>query len=343
MNNNKPIFVNKQNINLLWDVLLDELHIDNNNKQLITNIRTVFESNISPFTAKAVQTSTLVDLNKHFLSQVVIAVYRLFPHLKQEQELKRINISSEEIQEPYKVEDIHSTRQNNFEKQVNQKRLEFEKSISLNKPKELDFTEKVDDGKIKEMDALIAETIARRNFDIEQYKPNLSNNTVSDQDPDQWLRPQETSVNQPNKELNNVPNRNQRNNFEDKLKYVSVDGTNNTNNTQNKKKVSWDETKLTNIDPDEKENVSLIIEEKPNTNFDINTDIFNKFKKVKTETPLNNTNELTNHINNISVPDVSYNEVTKQITELNQRYDFLNTKMDTLIDLVTKLTNHFTV
>jgi hypothetical protein len=51
---------------------------------------------------------------------------------------------------------------------VQQKRQDFENSINLHKPKEMDFTEKVDDGKIKEMDALIAETVARRKFDIEQ-------------------------------------------------------------------------------------------------------------------------------------------------------------------------------
>ena len=101
--------------------MLDELRLDTNNKQLVSNIRTVFESNINPFISKASQTALLVDLNKQFLSQVVIAVYRLFPKIKQEQDLKRINISSEELNEPYKVEDIHTARQSSFEKQVKQR------------------------------------------------------------------------------------------------------------------------------------------------------------------------------------------------------------------------------
>ena len=174
-NNGMSKFLNKQNIDLLWDVLLDELRVDRNNKQIFTNIRAVFESNINPFTKNAnANTFPLVNLNKQFLSQVVIAVNRLFPNLKQEQDFKRIQISSEDVFEPYKVEDIHSERQNNFEKQVQQKRSEFEKSINLNKPAELDFTEKIDDGKIKEMDTLIAETMARRKFDIEQIQNNFT-------------------------------------------------------------------------------------------------------------------------------------------------------------------------
>ena len=35
-------FTNKQNMNLLWDVLLDELHINTNNKSVITNVKAVF-------------------------------------------------------------------------------------------------------------------------------------------------------------------------------------------------------------------------------------------------------------------------------------------------------------
>ena len=186
-NPNISKFVNKQNLKLLWDVLLDEFNIDINNKQLVSNIRTVFDSNIQPFTKNTSANSNgnvqLVNLNKQFLSQVVIAVNRLFPNLKQEQEFKRIQISSEEIIEPYKVEDIHSERQNKFEKQVQQKRVEFEKSINLNKPAEVDFSEKIEDDKIKEMDALIAETVARRKFDIEQIQHNLNT-----EDPENWLK-----------------------------------------------------------------------------------------------------------------------------------------------------------
>lgn len=315
---NISIFLNKQNIKLLWDVLLDELRLDTNNKQLVSNIRTVFESNINPFISKASQISLLVDLNKQFLSQVVIAVYRLFPKIKQEQDLKRINISSEELNEPYKVEDIQTARQSNFEKQVNQKRAEFENSISLKKPQELDFTEKVDDDKIKEMDSLIAETMARRNFEVEQYKPNLiSNSEIID--PEKWLRPKETSVNQVNK-----TNYDEKQKYEPKQKYTNNEVINNPQS----KKVSWNESNLTNND--QIYNLSLLIEDKNSTsvNSDIKNNIFNKIKKIKDNSTSNKTDELTIHSN----------DFTQQIIDLNQKYNSLNMKVDILIDLVTKIT-----
>ena len=323
MNSNISKFLNKQNLKLLLDVLLDELRIDTNNKTVVTNIRTVFESNINPFTSNANKTPhlLLVDLNKQFLSQVVIAVNRLFPNLKKEQEFKRINITSEEVLEPYKVEDIHSARQDNFEKQVLRKRLEFEKTINLNKPPELDFSEKMDDGKIKEMDNLIAETIARRKFDIEQIQPK----TTSD-DSENWTQ-------------------------RDPLQQI------NKNNIQ-KKKVSWTENKLTNnmlqeiiIDDNQynQDNISMLVEEQlsPITrlksivkndaisnNFsnslDNSLNIFNKIKKVK------DVNLDTNAIDTNAMNE-------SLVNELNKKYDELNSKVDILIEQMNKLTKHFEI
>lgn len=269
MSTNVSKFINKQNLNLLWDVLLDELRIDPTNKTVLTNIRTVFESNIHPFTKNngVNNNVNLVNLNKQFLSQVVIAVNRLFPNLGREQDFKRIQISNEEVMNPYKIEDIHEARKDDFENQLKIKRSEFENSINLQKPKELDFTEKIDDGKIKEMDALIAETVARRNFDIEQIN-KVTNLNV--EDPENWLNPQKitknTTINtiEKNQDLRGNKDQQSEQNFYSKLKQI------NTNtNTNLKKNVTWDDDNQLN------NNMSLIIKEilQPNdnnTNIDTN-------------------------------------------------------------------------
>lgn len=164
-------FLNNKNVSMLWEVLLDELHINPNSSSVVQNIKTVFDGNISLFTTRANPNAGLMNLNKLFLNQVLIAVNQLFPNLKQEQQMKRINISDEIIGEPYKVEDIHNARQTDFEKQVADKRNEFETSINLKKPQPVDFSDKVEpEMKIMEMEALIAETMAKRKFDIEQIQ-----------------------------------------------------------------------------------------------------------------------------------------------------------------------------
>lgn len=246
-------FLAKQNLNLLWDVLLDELHIEADNKPIITNIRTVFESNIQPFAKNAnanVNVNVnmlLVNLNKQFLSQVLIAVNRLFPNLKQEQEFKRIQISSEEVR-PYKIEDIREVRQDNFEKQVNIKRADFENYINLNKPKELDFSEKIDDGKITEMDTLIAETVARRKFDIEQIQ-----NTVVTEDSENWLQLQKITNTNTNVNVKEVSSSDLGIYRKLKLKQPNENIVMSSSANQ-KKNVTWDD--------ENNFNISLLIEEK---------------------------------------------------------------------------------
>jgi len=57
-------FMSKQNTNLLWDVLLDELHINQTNMSLMSNKRMVFDSNINPFISKINPKANLMQLNK---------------------------------------------------------------------------------------------------------------------------------------------------------------------------------------------------------------------------------------------------------------------------------------
>ena len=179
LSQNLKNFLNNKNVSMLWEVLLDELNINPNSTTVVQNIKTVFDGNISLFTTRANPNAGLMNLNKLFLNQVLIAVNQLFPNLKQEQQLKLINISDEIIGEPYKVEDIHNARQTDFEKQVADKRNEFESSINLKKPQPVDFSDKVEpEMKIMEMEALIAETMAKRKFDIEQIQGISANSNV---------------------------------------------------------------------------------------------------------------------------------------------------------------------
>ena len=208
---------------MLWEVLLDELNVNLDNKVIMTNVKTVFESNINLFISKANPSSGLMNLNKLFLSQIITAVNRLFPNLKQDQDqqqMKLINISDEIMNdEPYKVEDIHSARQTDFEKQVNQRRSDFDNLVNIKKPKELDFSDKTDNSKIMEMEALIAETVAKRKFDIDQIQTNLNTNTYTNtNNSEEWLTSNETSLRSDKQQQNdNSHDLNQR-----KHKYVNI-------------------------------------------------------------------------------------------------------------------------
>ena len=336
-------FMNKQNILLLWDVLLDEINIDTNNTQLITNIKTVFESNIKPFSSSANNKSPIIDLNKQFLSQVVLAVNRLFPQLKN---TTKINISNENIEQPYKIEDIHSARQNNFDKQVEQKRIELENYMTKPKPVSYDFSDKLEnEPKITSMDSLIAIKMSERNLELEQIQTN--NNFSNSNIPESWLNAKKTSVKNDKNMLETNTNTNTNNNH--RLKYIDFTNNNITllNNdvidlNKQVKKVSWSN-----------ENDSLIDENS-------SISILQKFKKTNTEIENNNTLEKKQYIEQksislqqlefkpeiintpINTPIISQNtpiipnhEFIKQLNEINNKIENLNNMVNKLFDVLS--------
>lgn len=302
-------FTNKKNINLLWNVLLDEFKINNSNKKIIDDIKIVFESNIKLFITRINPNLNIMELNKQFLSQVVLAVNKLFPNFKntnysqqrnQEENIKRITIHPDEvdtINEPYKIEDIQASRQSEFDKNVEQKRADMENYMIPRKPKELDFSDKNTDNKITSMDSLIAEKMAQRNLEIEHINFDTSINTEN------WLTPKETSV---KNEKTMFENKNTiKNNENSRLKHISIDSNNNIklsiNETkeliQGQKRVSWNDS----------------FEKKESTN-----NIFNKLKKQpiieKKQDETNNMN-----FNNINKNEIMDDNINKNINENNEK------------------------
>ena len=235
----------------------------------------------------------------------MMSVNRLFPNLKQ---IRTINISDEVIEkEPYKVEDIQASRQSEFERQMQQKKEEFESIASFKKPAELDFSEKPNEGKITEMQALIAETIAKRNFEVEQFQ-NANANPNFQSESETWLQPTNTSVKSEKVNANKTAlsaSEYRKPNYKE------------PNIRDSNKKVTWDEDNI-NINTNFN-NMELVIEEttpitnlNENENVNINVNnIFNKLKKIPTS--------------------------TKEKENISEQIAALNTKFDTMINLMTNL------
>ena len=309
-------FMAKQNLSLLWDVLLDELHINTTNKSLMSNIRAIFEGNIKPFTSRINPNTNIMELNKLFLSQVLLAVNKLFP---KEQNIKRITITDEEVLEPYRVEDIHASRQTDFEKAVEKNRLDLENYMNLKKPKEMDFSDKASDGKITAMDSLIAEKMTQRNLEIELFQN--SNYNTTDINPEQWLSSKETSVKgEKNEAQNNKTNR---------LKHISIDNNNNISLIK-EKKVSWNDLESTpNIFQKlKKKQEGQIIIDEPNEQKHYIEQQSAPLPDVKQEMFVSLRNNITQN-----TPIIPTSEIIKQMNEMN-------TKIDNLYEMISKLTNN---
>lgn len=306
-------FKTTQNLSLLWDVFLDELQVSHTNKELMANIRSVFESNIGPFTARANQNASIMELNKQFLKQIVLAVNRLFPYLKQ---MKKITITDEEVSSPYKIEDIHASRQSDFEREVEKKQMEMDSYLTLKKPHQVNFSDNNYDEKIGSMELLISEKIAQRNLEI---LPPI-------QETDQWLQPKETSVktekmfnydSNNNNTNNNNPNNNNSNN---KLKHINIDTNNNV--VLKEKKVTWTDEEATNNIfqklkkmPEETNTTKQYVEQQSIALTEVKQEIMNR------PTPIPNQ------------PIIPKNELATQINELNK-------KIDAMYEMLVKLTTY---
>jgi hypothetical protein len=302
INNSK--FTNKENIKILWEVLLSELNMQQDKTTLTSNIRSVFESNINPFTARINPKSSLMDLNKLFLSQVVIAVNRLFPNLKQRQQIQTIKISNEPLDTP-------------FEDLLKEKVEEFENFSTFKKPKELDFSDKKSDEKITEMQALIAETMAKRNFEVEQFQ--ILNNSNLSSESETWLQSTNTSVktdkqNALKETTNNVEQR--------KLKYNTFFDK----ETNNSKKVTWSSEAPSSEAPS-----SNIEAQKPSSNIEAhnNLNISLSIEDLDVNFVEENSNNILSKLKKLPVKNVNvsnentFEKLSSQIEELNSKFDIL--------------------
>lgn len=309
-------FLSKENIELLWDVLLDEPVVKSISNSKRGQIYNVFYTNVFTFFDKEkIKQHDLITLNKTFLSQILKA-FRQEPGFIKDKD-KQID---KPIDKPiYKVEDIHSERQTIFEKQLAQKKADFESSLLVNKPPVPNFTEKIEQDKIKGMDELIARTVAQRNFDISPM--NITSES------EQWLKPQETSVKlkQPKEEIQEPT----------ELKYIKIEKQAASYNIQNdvtelslpfslpSKKLTWSkENEVRYIEeykelkepkePKEPKMNSLLLNSFDN-GMPSSFNILDKLKKIETNT-IYDTNKV----------DLLENKVEKmhlQIDELSKKLD----------------------
>jgi hypothetical protein len=185
-------FTKSENVELLWELLLDE-PFKNIPKEEYAEYRNSFNNELRLFYNTQIvnnsNNSDLFTLNQQFLSKII-------QQYTNQESIPKTNTVL------YKAEDIQTDRINQFEMQVSQKRQEFDSAITLKKPPLPNFADtsnKSEHIPMNEMEALIAQTLAQRNLEIEKIHKSNINNTAT---PANWLKPQETSIKTENNENN---------------------------------------------------------------------------------------------------------------------------------------------
>ena len=259
-------FLSKQNVKIIWDVLIDEDILKNKSKDVISQISVVFNKNIGPFyEIEKKNTNNLIELNKKFIKLIINFVNKNFPNVQQYSNTQK-QAQQHDKKELITYEDLQANRQNEFEKEFSRKQKEFTNMMTLQVPEKPNFSDNIDKP-ISEMELEIKKMMAQRNYDLESINKSLNAEQVEN-----WLKPKETSV---KLEKGLPPTFNNT-----ALKYIKID-RNDMNESAykneiidlgspQKKQISWAD-----------ENIRMSITESQvenNTNNTNNTNLFSKLK-----------------------------------------------------------------
>jgi hypothetical protein len=275
-------FLNKENINTLWDVISDEDIFKFLSRDIQSKIAELFSNNIKGFFEKErIKKNSLVDINKKYILLILNHIQQNYT----QQIPNKIKILDESpVKETITYEEIQNERKTQFEKDLMKKQEEFENIITKKIPPLPEFADKYDDKPISEMENIIKEITAKRNYDVEQI--NKNNNFD-----ESWLKPQETSIKTEKLTKDEI----QQPLGTSRLKYLNIDDQ---EEIPTKKTVTWENNRET-------------------TETEIEENIFKKLKKIE------NTDMELEKFNNNEKNDDKIRVLEYEIKMLNYKLDMI--------------------
>ena len=182
-------FLTKPNITTLWDVISDEEIFKFLTKEVQSKVSQVFLNNIKGFfEIESTKTKSLIDINKKYIMLLLNHIRTNYP----QQMPNKIKIFEEApVKESITYEEIQNDRKSQFEKDFVKRQEEFTNSMSLDVPPVPEFSDKYNDTPIGEMDKIIKEMTAKRNYEVEEFNRNYQTDINQ---ANNWLKTQETSV-----------------------------------------------------------------------------------------------------------------------------------------------------
>ena len=297
------LFNKKDNVKMLWDVISDEDMFRFLTPDIQSKVYNLFLSNIQGFfEIERTKTNLLVDLNKKYILLILNHIKKTYPY-----QPNKIKIYNEPpLKELITYEEIQNDRKSQFEKDFNRMQEEFEDSISVKPPPVPEFADPVGkaDRPIKEMDKILKEMQAQRNYEVEQI--NRTYNTSNQID--NWLKPQETSL-----KTEKFESKQEQPQTYSRFKFLNEIESPNLSPTNPKKNVTFS-------------NNDKVISEPIHDEEDIN--IFSKLKKVDKKE-----DNIKMEINETNINKENFNE--DRIAKLERNIKNLNEKIDKIITLLS--------
>jgi hypothetical protein len=284
-------FLKKDNVETLWDVIIDENIFKFLSKDNQIKVYNIFIENIKGFFEnEKINSVNLIDMNKKYILLILNYIKNTYSN----QIPNKIKIYEElPAKELITYEEIQSDKKSQFEKNLMKRQEDFANAMSLPIPEVPEFTDKFTDSPISEMDKMIKEITAKRNYDVEQINRTFQVQN-SNENSDEWLKPQETSIKK------------------EKLNNKIIGNMNKLSLEEREKNVTWGENK---------EFLLPSLEEEQDTNYENN--IFNKLKKIN-KSPEN----ITFKINEVSLQDKS---ITERLLKIEENLEIYKNKIDNIL------------
>lgn len=304
-------FNTTDNIKMIWDVISDEDIFTFLTPDIQGKVYDLFLNNIQGFfEVERKKTNLLVELNKKYIVLVLNHIKKTYPY--QPNKIKIFN-EKPQTKELITFEEIQNDRKSQFEKDFNRRQEEFDDSMTLKAPPLPEFSDKESDKPIKEMDKILKEMQAQRNYEVNQInRTYTTSNHV-----DNWLKPQETSLKtekfENNTEKLEEPQNQSRFKFLNDLNDLNEIDTS-LSPTNSKKNVTFSNTDIVTTfqEPDEEDN-----------------NIFSKLKKVEKK---EDNIVLQIHEQNINGTNLNDDRIAK----LERNVENLNEKVDKIIALLSQ-------
>lgn len=309
-------FIQKENIQMLWDVVSDEDIFKFLSQDIQSKIYDIFINNIKGFfEVEKTKTNSLVDINKKYILLILNHIKKTYPY-----QPSKIKIHSEpSVKELITYEEIQNDKKTQFDKDFSKIQEEFEDFMAVKPPPVPEFADPVgkSDKPIKEMDKIIKDMQAQRNYEVEQinksynhYNTNNSNNNANNNQVDNWLKPQETSLKSEKFQGQEIKE-------EEKKQYSRFKFLNDLDPglsaINSKKNVSFNNN----------DEIKTFISE-PISENDEEINLFSKLKKIKTKE-----DNIT-----VEIQEQTFNE-QERLANLERNMTILNEKMDKILTLLS--------
>jgi hypothetical protein len=179
-------FLSKDNIQILWDVLIEEPIVKQycNCHERIIELTKIYEINLKGFyDIERKNHNNLIELNKkyiiliiNYLNNQIKSSSQIIPHpTTQVQQFKKITITDEQIKQPITYEEIQNERKTQFEKDLYTRQQEFSNAMTQAVPPIPDFSDKIDKP-ISQIELEIIKIKEQRNYDMELINKNYQDN-----------------------------------------------------------------------------------------------------------------------------------------------------------------------